>query len=315
MINENSADGVDFVKCRLCDESMRHLANHIKNVHNMTVEKYMELFPDAKVMSDETFERRSEANRQRYAGDDHHRYNKRKVYLMPDGSYASRTDTYMRAWGYDEVRPEHIIDASTVDYTPSYAKLETFGVEGEDYVTCAECGFKGGNIARHLREKHNMTVEEYQAKYNGSPTKSRKVAEALHNGSLKKWRTQFANGTSTPSPRHSAEPKVKLEITPEMINDGYLSGMTKCELAKSLGTSEVTLMKYQKQFGIQTPSKALTKIRRAVIAGASFDLEKMTLDQIEEMIYQNGIEKAASLCGVSNDVLCSWKEELKSRLA
>ena len=159
----------------------------------------MQRHPGASTTSNRERDKIILANKSKFDDVGHHRYSKRKVYLMPDGSYASRTDTYMKAWGYDGVKPEHVIDASTVDYTPSYAKLETFGVEGEDYVTCAECGFKSGNIARHLREKHNIMVEEYQSKYNGAPTKSRKVAEALHNGSLKKWRTQFANGTSTPA--------------------------------------------------------------------------------------------------------------------
>ena len=314
MINENSSEGVDFVKCRLCGESMRHLANHIVKVHNITLEKYQEIFPEARIMSTDTFERRSEANKQRYAGYENHHYNKRKVYRMPDGSFASRTDTYMKAWGYDHVKPEDIVDASETDYVPSYAKLETFGTEGEDYVVCQceGCNFKGSNIARHIREKHGMTVGEYQEKYNGAPTKSRKAEEALHNGALKKWQTQFASGKSIPSPRRDRKPRKEVVITDEMIEKGYKEGMTQHELAQSLDVSDVTLVKYQKEFGIETPLKCLTKIRKAVRAGAEVNLEMMTCDELENMLYENGLEGTMAKCGVNRYVIESWREKLKN---
>ena len=307
-------DKYNLVRCEECGLSFSSLRGHLSDTHGISSEEYSRRHPGSLVTSGSERDKIILANKSKFDDVGHHRYNKRKVYLMPGGSYASRTDTYMKAWGYDEVRPEHVIDANTVDYTPSYAKLETFGVEGEDYVTCAECGFKGGNIARHLREKHNMTVEEYQAKYNGAPTKSRKVAEALHNGSLKKWQTQFANGTSTPAAKveHAVDPKNRKrdDITRDDILDYFSKGIGTGEMAKRFGCSDVTMLKWIKNAGVEVPSKTVLAIRRAVQDG-NMDLEHTSLEDIEDIVKKAGKERAMQMFGVKRTVFDTWCGMLK----
>lgn len=310
MAEEEFIEGVDFVKCELCGECMRHLSNHIQKFHKISVKKYLELFPDSKVISEQTQAKRAEANRQKYANEVHHHYKKRKVYLMPDGTYAFRTDVYKRAWGVDEVKEEHIIDASTVEYVPSYAKEVFTGVEDVDYVTCAICGEKKVNLARHIREKHGLTPEEYTEKYN-RPTMCSRVKETFHNGSLKKWQTQLANGTYVPKPKREASLEPHVVVTAEMINEGYANGLLVGELAKSLGISYTTLTKYQKEYGIETPPAALIRIRKGVKAGASVDLEHSSLDEIEKMKDEYGLEGLCLKAGISRDVLTSWMRRLK----
>ena len=97
MIDEEFVEGRDFVKCELCGECMRQLHNHITKVHGITVQRYNELFPNAKISSDASTEAKAEANRNKYRGIENHRYQKRHVYLLPDGTYAPKSDIYKKA--------------------------------------------------------------------------------------------------------------------------------------------------------------------------------------------------------------------------
>ena len=68
-------------------------------------------------------------------------------------------------------------------------------------MVCGICGEKKGNLSQHIRKVHGMMPDEYEKTY-GMPVHSRKVDEALSAASKRKWQTQFANGTSTPSKRN-----------------------------------------------------------------------------------------------------------------
>lgn len=313
LIKRNAIEGTDYVRCEICGKCMNHLANHIQKVHGLSIDEYKSKYSE-NIMCENTYITRGNVNKTRY-GNEKKKYNKRIVYLMPDGSYASKSDKYKRAWGVDEVRPEHVLPAPD-NYAPDYAKREKFGVEGEDYVTCVECGFNGGNIARHLREKHNMTVEEYLAKHEGAPTKSRKVEEAFHNGSLKKWQTQFANGTSTPAVKNDRveNPKNRKrdDITRDDILNCFLKGIGTGEMAKIFGCSEVTMLKWIKELDVEVPSKTVLMIRRAVQEGF-MDLEHTSLKDLENIIKSNGKERAMQMFGVKRAVFDTWHDKLKNK--
>lgn len=187
MIDEEFIEGRDYVKCELCGECMKQLQNHILKTHGITVARYRELFPEAKISSDASTQAKAEANRKKYRHVENHHYQKRFVYLLPDGTYASKSDKYKRAWGVDEVNPEHIVNTQDVGYIPT---TEMHGVEGEDYVVCRICGEKKGSLTQHLRKKHGMTVDEYRSVYLDASVHSKRNEEAFHQCAVNKWKTQ-----------------------------------------------------------------------------------------------------------------------------
>ena len=304
MIDEEFVEGRDFVKCELCGECMRQLYNHITKVHGITVQRYNELFPNAKISSDASAEAKAEANRNKYRGIENHRYQKRHVYLLPDGTYAPKSDIYKKAWGVDKVNPEHVVDAGEAGYVPVHER--SLGVEGEDYVCCAICGEKKGSLSQHIRKFHNMSVPQYKESYPDSPIHCRKVADALSEASKKKWQTQFANGTSTPAMKreraHHGYDDVTKEGIEQLFKDGYSIG----EIARRFGTSDPTIRSRCRKFGIEVPSVTLLHIRRAVRNGAELNLENATKEEIIGMI--DNIGKAGTLrkYGVEKDILDTW---------
>lgn len=306
MINEEFIEGRDYVKCELCGECMSHLTNHIVKMHNITLEKYKLLFPDSKIMSDATRESRINANKTKFNGEKK-KYNKRFVYLMPDGSYASKADKYKRAWNVDEIKDEHIIDATTIDYVPAYAEDIVNGIEGEDYVVCAICGEKKGALTQHLRKVHNMTKEEYIENYN-KPIYSEKNKKSFHECTNNKWKTQFESGKYK---RKELNPKKEKKIIEkEFIEQKFKEGCSVGEIAKECNISEYILSKYIKEYELVVPSVTLLHIRRAVRNGAKYNLEHYNLEELKEMIKKEGKEKTRELFGVKRNVFDTWLKNL-----
>ena len=306
-------EGDDYVKCAICGECMNHLANHIVKVHGMSIDEYKSKYGDV-IISKSSIEARVDANKKKYLGIENHHYGKRVVYLLPDGTYASKSDKYKRAWGFDEVKPEHVIDASTVDYVPDYAK-RFVGEEGIDYVKCAICGAKKGNLTQHIKKKHGMTVSEYESAYN-SPVHSKKSKEAFHDAALRKWQTQFANGTSTPSKQrvqsdytlNKKRDNMSQDEIGRMLNEGY----TQIEMCRELNCSDVTLRKWMGKYGLKMPSRTITYIRKAVKNGAQLNLEKASYDNVLKMVSDFGIEKTMDMFGVKRTVFESWMSERRN---
>ena len=305
-----SVKGDDYVKCAICGECMSHLANHIVKVHGIALDEYRSRYGEA-IMSKSCLEIKAHANKLRYKNIENHHYSKRFVYLLPDGGYASKSDKYKRAWGFDEVKSEHVIDASSVDYAPDYAKYLA-GEEGIDYVKCAICGEKKGNLTQHVRKAHGMTASEYESMYN-APVHSEKSKEAFHQCALRKWQTQFANGTSTPKkarvPSEYVLNKKRDDISPDeirrMLDDGY----TQTEMCKELKCSDVTLRKWMNEYGIDMPSRTVTYIRKAVKNGAELNLEKASYDEVMKMVSDLGTDRTMDMFGVKRTVFESWMAE------
>ena len=219
--NYNEIENKDYVKCKLCGECMNHLNNHLQKEHNITLEKYKELFPDFSTMSLVTKENRINANKTKFNGEKK-KYNKRFVYLMPDGSYASKADKYKRAWNVNEIKEEHIIDATTIDYVPAYAENEIKGEEGKNYVVCAICGIRKKSLTQHLRREHNMTKEEYIKLYDKS-VYSESAKESFHNCAVNKWNTQYSKGKYVKKEKSviNKHKEIKKEVIEQRFKEGF----------------------------------------------------------------------------------------------
>ena len=286
---------------------MKQLHNHITKIHGITIQRYNQLFPNAKISSEASVEAKAEANRRKYRNVENHHYQKRFVYMMPDGSFVPKADQYKKAWNVNEINPEHIVKAEEVGYT---SPTELQGIEGEDYVCCAICGEKKGSLSQHIRKFHNMTVKQYQESYPESPIHCKKVAKALSDASKKKWQTQFANGTSTPSKKHEHKHRGSDDATKETIEKYFLEGCSCLEIARILGTSDATISARCKKFGIEIPSVSLRRIRKAVKNGAELNLEVATKEEVNNMINKYGKNKTMLKYGVEKDVFDSWIKTL-----
>ena len=147
---ETFVENVDFVRCELCGKGFQRLGSHLLKFHNMEIEDYFNQFPDAEIVCEKESQSVAERNRNKF--DQPVKYKKRFVYLLPDGTYASKSDVYKREWNTQEVKDAHIIDASTIDYVPRYAEGIVNGEEGKDYVVCEICGYKAKSLTQHIRK-------------------------------------------------------------------------------------------------------------------------------------------------------------------
>ena len=310
---DESKENNEYVRCEICGKCMSHLTNHIVREHKMTLKEYCLKFPNSHIISEMSSLNRSNANRIKFGGKKR-KYGKRFVYLLPDGSYASKSDKYKRAWGRDDVLPEHIVDATTIDYVPDYAKRYELGKDGEDYVTCAICGAKKGTLTQHLRREHGMTVAEYEERYH-LPVYSRKTEEAFHQRSLRKWRTQFANGTSKHAvPRRKSEnPKNRRrnDITVGQIEEMLSRGRDMAEMCEELKCTDTTLRKMMSKLGISYPGRTVVSIRKAVANGAERNLEEDGIEIVRSLLKKFGREETLRIYGVKRTVFDSWIRRLK----
>lgn len=310
MISEESIEGRDFVRCELCGECMKQLQNHVIKVHNITLKRYSELFPDTKISSDSSFEAKSIANKRRHVKMENHHYSKRFVYLLPNGKYASKSDVYRVAWGVDTINPEHVIAASEVRYVPLCDRIESEGVEGDDYVKCRICGEAKGNLSQHIRKFHNMTVKQYKNAYSDAEVHCKKVKIALSNASKKKWQTQFANGISTPTKHKPCREGDGL--TKGLLEQYFNDGFTCTEIASRHGLCDATVGNRCRKFGIVVPPISVLRIRKAVKNGAERNLETDTFEEIEAVIRDYGKVGALKKYGVEKNLFKGWVERLKN---
>lgn len=316
MIEEEFVEERDFVRCELCGECMRQLHNHIIRTHGISVKRYLELFPNSSLVSEISRLEKSKNNIRRHRNVENHRYVKKHVYLLPDGSYASKSDKYKRAWGRDDVLPEHIVDATTIDYVPDYAKRTELGIEGEDYVVCAICGEKKGSLTQHLRRRHGISAEEYGRRY-GLPVHCRKNLESFHQCTLDRWQTLFSIGA-----KNRAVPKVlkgedsktrrRDDITKEEIDAEFLKGSEMADVCGHFHCSDTTLRSVMKKLRIKKPSRTVLAIRRAVRGGAERNLETESLSEIDSCVKEFGKAEAMRKYGVGRMVFDTWRRKLKA---
>lgn len=76
---------------------------------------------------------------------------------------------------YYEKNKERILKTQQEKRDKKYEGL----LEGYDYISCKECGFRSSELATHIINKHNMSVDEYKNKHNVSYIKSQKSIDRV----------------------------------------------------------------------------------------------------------------------------------------
>jgi len=168
-------ENIDYVVCQICGKRFRKLGSHIRREHGLLVEEYKIKYPDFAVISVEDSQRVSKENQNKIKKG---KYKKRIAYRLPNGKIVRRKEAWKRAWGNENPPKDSILDVSEVNLDP-WDGL----VEGEDYVVCTVCGFKGKNIKRHVKREHDLD------RYEG-PFKSKKCIQALSDAANNAWKTR-----------------------------------------------------------------------------------------------------------------------------
>jgi len=95
-------------------------------------------------------------------------------------------------------------------------------IEGYDYIVCKECGFKSSELATHIINKHNMSVNDYKNKHNVTTIKSQKSIDRLkgennpafqHGGKYSPFSDKFIKGIN-----HIEETKKKAKQNKKILN-------------------------------------------------------------------------------------------------
>lgn len=76
---------------------------------------------------------------------------------------------------YYEKNKEKILKRQQEQRDKKYEGL----IEGYDYICCKECGFRSSELATHIINKHNMTIDEYKLKHNVDSVKSQKSIDRV----------------------------------------------------------------------------------------------------------------------------------------
>lgn len=174
----------EYVVCQVCGKTFKSLKKHLRYVHDMTVEEYLQEYKESKIVCGKTSKKIADGNKRQISV----KYNKRFVYLLPDGRYTGKSDKYKKQWNVEEIKEEHILEADKVDYIPQYMQ-NLKGEYGIDYVVCKICGCKKGSLTQHIRKQHNLSKDEYLQRYGGQ-IYSEKNKKSFHECSLNKWKTQ-----------------------------------------------------------------------------------------------------------------------------
>lgn len=205
-------------QCELCGRQYIELGSHLERIHGITIDEYRKQKPQARTTRKE---------RERPSG---LTYTPRSAYRLPDGSMVRRRDAWEAAWGGS---PPAGSEVAGSEYDPLAGK-----VEGEDYVVCSVCGFKGANLVRHVKREHGL--EGYVG-----PLKSRKCEAALKAGAVKTWAS-----------RGRREPVAKkghklAGLTSDALRELYRQGLSDAKIGARYGVSGEAIAYQRKKHGIE----------------------------------------------------------------
>jgi hypothetical protein len=143
-------------------------------------------------------------------------------------------------------------------------------IEGYDYIVCKECGFKSSELATHIINKHNMSVDEYKNKHKVATIKSQKSIDRL-------------KGANNPAYQHGGK------YSP--FSDKFIKGITdieetkkKAKQNKKILNKDTTKIDYwlEKTNGDESEAKKLLSERQS-----TFSLDK----SIKKYGIEEGTEK------------------------
>lgn len=237
-----------YVVCQLCNERFARLSKHIKNTHGITKEKYLELFPDASLISQIDSERvKKENSTQKHDKG----YKRRYVYLCKDGRYVFRKNVWLRIW---ENNPPNdtIFKADEIDLNEINKPK---GIEGIDYVTCDICGHTGKNITQHIEKEHDINRDEYNGKLS---------CEKFIASCKKRWQGHVKKEKKTKYPIKTTKNKTNNKIskekkynkhsfTKELLEDLYINqNLSDREIGARYGMTGEGIAYQRKKYEIKT---------------------------------------------------------------
>jgi len=221
-------DGIDYVRCEICNERFARIGRHASAKHNMSIRDYKKMFPESHVQSESDSKRVSSENQKK----SHGKYRKHIVYQKPDGSFVFRANTWRRAWGGSP--PEHTrMSADSVDYRRNE------GQDGIDYVSCEICGYTASNLTRHIRREHGDKALQHHK----GPIKSKKCLDNLSKASFRTWDKRGRKPKSEKRNDYGG-------LTKESLHEMLSRGMSYAAVGREVGRTGEGVSYLAKKWGL-----------------------------------------------------------------
>ena len=128
----------NFVVCRICGIQAGSLSRHL-GVHNIKAVEYLERYPGAKIVSDASQKARTDKLRAR------EKIEPRLICKYCGSKFEGRIQRRAH-----ERREESMF---------------INGKEGQDFISCKECGHHDTSIIRHIKTQHGMSLSSYREKH------------------------------------------------------------------------------------------------------------------------------------------------------
>lgn len=184
-LHDDRIDGIesnnphDYVICPLCGRKFEILTSkHMAKYHRMRMTEFKRLYPDAPLLSEKYIEERSKK-----------RSRQQKDFMEKLRSDPEKLSAYMRniraGGGRKHKAKKHYAD---MEFEDTHAK--NVDIDNPDtYVICPLCNGKFSKIIEyHLKNIHDMTMDEFVEKYPDHPIKSKRCIENVSQGRRNFWR-------------------------------------------------------------------------------------------------------------------------------
>lgn len=152
--NDSKQD--EWVECKICNMRKQFLSRHLTTEHNLTTEKYKELFKNAEIFSKNYKETQfrefiiaGAKNEQRHETRKSHRHIKCPV------------ESCNKIFCSQEGLKEHLRDTDNKEHS----KILFNELNKNDWVECKFCGCRRSNLVSHLKSKHNITSKQYYERF------------------------------------------------------------------------------------------------------------------------------------------------------
>jgi len=153
---EGKEEGVDYVKCLMCDYKATTLGRHLKAVHRATAEEYKVKFPDALIRCSKLTEKRQDAAKNREAG-----FGKGETKIIKCPSCEGDHEVSKFLCSFHNQKCSECKEIERIHKKQEEEIYWSQYSEPDDYVTCRECGYKAENLCSHIQNSHPNYRKDY----------------------------------------------------------------------------------------------------------------------------------------------------------
>ena len=126
-------EGRDYIVCQICKKHFKHISQSHLNKHNITFDKYVEMYPDAQTMSDSTRNKIGD-NHADFSGENNPNFGLKR---SDESRERSSNAAYKR---YEDPKEHEKTSESLIGKCPTPSGKDNWGFKMEIGVICEWCG-------------------------------------------------------------------------------------------------------------------------------------------------------------------------------